>query len=144
MQRPGWVLAVAVLQFINGGFGILAGMVVAFFGTLFAAFLAAFFAPLAALGGIIVFVGFVIMAFGVLYVLLAVQVLKGREWARVLSIVLSAISGALNVLSLLGGNPLALFAVAFDALIIVGLCLPETRACFAQQENGPRAASAPA
>ncbi|MEK6976533.1 MAG: hypothetical protein AABY18_09355 [Candidatus Thermoplasmatota archaeon] len=137
-QRPGWVLAVAILQFINGGFAILGGLAVAFFGTLFAAIMSAFFGPLGALGGLLVAIGLVIVIFGVLYVLLAMQVLKGRDWARITSIVLSSISGAFGLLSLMGGNFTTLFSLAFDVLIIVGLCLPESRAWFARQSTGQR------
>ena len=136
--RPGWVLAVAILMFISGGFGILIGMVVAFFGTVAAAFLSAFFGPLGALGGLIVLVGLLIIVFGVLYILLATQVLKGRDWARVLAIVLSAISGAFSLLSLFDSDGGELLYLAFDVLIIVGLCLPDTRAWFAQETAAAR------
>lgn len=142
--RPGWVVAVVILQCISGGLAILGGLALVFFGAVFGALMSAFFGPLGAFGALFALLGVVIVAFGVLYVLLAMQVLKGRPWARVLSIVLASVSAAFQLLGLFSGDPFALFSIAFEAVIIVGLCLPETRAWFAQQDAASRPRHVPA
>lgn len=141
VQRPGWVMMVAIFQFIGGGFLILGGILVATVGSVFAQFLDELGDLI---GGFIVIIGILMLAFGVLEILLGTQVLKGREWARIVSLVLAFVAGAFDLIGLMGGNFFGIVSLAIDVLIIVGLLNPQTRAWFAQQSRGPAPAYAPA
>ena len=131
--RPGWVTMVAVFQFIGAGFAILFGLLMATIGGSVAA---AINHPVAdVVGSLTAVAGILLMAAGAFSIVLGISNLKGREWARVTSIVFSAISGALGLFSLVVGNVMAVFGLTIDTLVIVGLSLPATRAWYAQQSR---------
>lgn len=141
--RPGWTTTAVVLQFISGGFAAIAGIFLLIGGGAIARFVPSVGGDIA--GAVLAFIGIFLLIFAVLYLLLASQVAKGRNWARITTIVLSSISAFFNLFGLMGGNFMAIFSIAFDALIIVGLCMPDSRAWFAQQEANrgmPRPATA--
>lgn len=141
VQRPGWVVMVAVFQFIGGGGAILGGLLLATIG----GSVAAAFGSLGDLfGGFIAALGIVLIVLGVLEVLLGTQVLRGREWARILSLVLAFIGAAGQAFGLMMGNFFGVFGLAIDVLIIVGLMITPTRLWFAQQSARPATAAAPA
>lgn len=131
-QRPGWTTTAVVLQFISGGFATLVGLVLLVGGSAMARFIPGVGGDIA--GTILGVIGAFILVFGILYLLLATQVAKGRNWARITSIVLSSISGFFTLLGIVGGNVFGIFSLAFDVLIIVGLALPVSAAWFAHQE----------
>ncbi len=134
LPRPGWVVMAAVFQFIGGGFAILGGLIVALVGGFFAKAFAEEFDRFGdAIGGLVAVFGILLILVGAFNIVLGVQNLNGRSWARVTTIVLSAISGAFNALGLVMGNPMSFFGLAFDVLIIVGLSLRPTVDWFAQQ-----------
>ena len=140
--RPGWVTMVAVFQFIGAGFAILFGLLMVTIGGSLAA---AINHPVAdVFGSIAAIAGILLLAAGAFSIVLGINNLKGREWARVVSIVFSGISAALGLFSLVVGNFMAVFGLAIDILVIVGLSLPATRAWYAMQSTRgtPAAASA--
>lgn len=141
LQRPGWVVMVAVFQFIGGGLLVLGGLLVATVGGVFAQFLGAIGD---AIGGLIVIVGILMLVFGVLEILLGTQVLKGREWARIVSLVLAFLAGAFDLFGLIAGNVMGIFSLAIDVLIIVGLLMPQTKAWFQQEDQRRAIGYAPA
>ena len=78
------------------------------------------------------------VVFAALYVLLALQVRKGKSWARTATLVLAGLSALLGVVSLLSPGPglarvLGLVALALDIAIIVLLVGKASSAYFRHQ-----------
>lgn len=136
LPRPGWVTMVAVFQFIGGGFLALGGLLVATVGGSVASLIDHPVADI--LGSIAAVAGIIMIAIGILEILLGTQVLKGKEWARIVSLVLAFLAAAADAFGLLAGNVFGIFSLAIDVLIIVGLLLPQTVAWFRQEDEARR------
>jgi hypothetical protein len=153
MGRPVGVTILAILDFIGAAFCLLGGIGMILGGGFIATMMsqqggqgsagaAGFFAGLGAVAGV-----FIIIMGGVC-ALVGFGLWKLKGWARIVSIVLTGISGAFQLLGLLGTlahfNLFAvvwsLFWIAVDALIIWYLLKPEVKAAF--QAPQIRAASA--
>lgn len=153
MGRPTGVTVLAILDFIGAGLCVLIGLLMIVGGGFMATMMsqqggqgsagvAGLFAGLGAVAGVFAII------FGGVCALLGFGLWKLKEWARIVSIVLTGISGAFQLFGLLGSlahfNLFAvvwsLFWLAIDALIIWYLLKPEVRAAF--QAPQARAASA--
>jgi hypothetical protein len=152
MVRPVGVTILAILNFIGAAFCLLGGIGMILGGGFIATILsqqgqgsAGASGALAGLGAV---AGVFIIIVGGVSALLGFGLWKLKEWARIVSIVLYGISGALQLLALLGSlahfNVFAfvwsIFWVAVDAFIIWYLLKPEVKAAF--QRPMVRAASA--
>jgi hypothetical protein len=142
MVRPVGVTILAILNFIGTAFCLLGGIGMILGGGFIATMLsqqgqgsAGAAGALAGLGAV---AGVFIIIVGGVSALLGFGLWKLKEWARIVSIVLYGISGAFQLLGLLGSlahfNVFAfvwsVFWVAVDAFIIWYLLKPEVKAAF--------------
>ena len=142
MQRPTGVTVIAVLDFIGAAFCVIGGLVVLFGGAMLASFFGAAAANgtaapgagfIAGLGAVL---GVIILAFAILFILVAIGLLKLKNWARITSIVLSALS-LLNSLNgfrggMAGGIAGPVIGLAINIWIIWYLLQPNVKAAFGQ------------
>jgi uncharacterized membrane protein (DUF2068 family) len=99
--------------------------------------------------GIGVMAGIFCLIIAAIEIVLALGLLKLKEWARIVTIVLTAIFGALGLLGLLGSfihfnlfaTVIRICVLAIQAFIIWYLLKPEVKSAF-QQQPMARAASA--
>jgi hypothetical protein len=153
MGRPVGVTILAILDFIGAAFCLLGGIGMILGGGFIATMLSQQGQGSAGAAGILAGLGaaagiFIIIMGGV-SALLGFGLWKLKGWARIVSIVLFAISGAMQLLGLLGTlahfNVFAfvwtVFWIAVDAFVIWYLLKPEVKATF-QQQPMARAASA--
>lgn len=110
VERPGRVTAASIILIVLGALGLLIGLLVLLGGAMFAgaagdpsvqAEIPGFPAGAAgALGGVIIVVAVVILAWSILEILSGAKALGGRNWARITGIVLSVLALLLFVLGL--------------------------------------------
>ena len=152
MGRPVGVTILAILNFIGAAFCLLGGIAMILGGGFIATMLSQQGQGSAGAAGILAGLGaaagvFIIIMGGV-SALVGFGMWKLKGWARIVSIVLFAISAVMQLLGLLGSlahfNVFAvvwsLFWVAVDAFVIWYLLKPEVKAAF--QAPQARAASA--
>lgn len=153
MGRPVGVTILAILNFIGAAFCLLGGIGMILGGGFIATMLSQQGQGSAGAAGVLAGLGaaagvFIIIIGGV-SALVGFGLWKLKGWARIVSIVLYAISGAFQLLGILGSlahfNAFALiwgaFWVAVDAFVIWYLLKPEVKAAF-QQQPMAKAASA--
>ena len=153
MSRPVGVTILAILNFIGAAFCLLGGIGMILGGGFIATMLSQQGQGSAGAAGVLAGLGaaagiFIIIMGGV-SALLGFGMWKLKGWARMVSIVLFAISGVMQLLGLLGTlahfNVFAfvwtVFWIAVDAFVIMYLLKPEVKAAF-QQKPMARAASA--
>jgi hypothetical protein len=152
MVRPVGVTILAILNFIGAAFCLLGGIGMILGGGFIATMLSQQSQSGAGAAGVLAGLGAAagvfIMIMGGVSALLGFGLWKLKEWARIVSIVLYGISGAFQLLALLGSlahfNVFAfvwsIFWVAVDAFVIWYLLKPEVKAAF--QPPMVRAASA--
>ncbi len=142
MNRPTGVTILAILNFIGAAFCLLGGIGMILGGGFIATMLSQQSQGSAGAAGILAGLGaaagvFIIIMGGV-SALVGFGLWKLKAWARIVSIVLYAISGAFQLLGILGSlahfNLFALvwgaFWVAVDAFVIWYLLKPEVKAAF--------------
>jgi hypothetical protein len=149
MQRPAGVTVIAVLDFIGAAFCVIGALVAFFFGSVLASFIGAAAATANANGatgaapaaglmaGIGIFAGVIALAFGALAVFIALGLLKLKNWARVASIVLSALGLLLSIPGLLNGfrgGPIVMTIIflAYYIWVIWYMLQPNVKAAFGQ------------
>jgi len=88
-----------------------------------------------ALGGILV-------ALGIVSFVVAYGLLKGRQWAWTISIILSAISIVLNAISIISGNFGGIVSIIISGIIIYYLYRPHVKAYFGKGATTPSSAEA--
>jgi hypothetical protein len=153
MGRPTGVTVLAILDFIGAAFCVLGGIGMILGGGFIATMVSQQSGQGSAgaagiLAGLGAAAGVFIIIIGGISALVGFGLWKLKGWARIVSIVLTAISGAFQLLGLLGSfahfNLFAvvwsLFWIAIDALIIWYLLKPEVKAAF--QAPQVRSASA--
>lgn len=153
MGRPVGVTILAILNFIGAAFCLLGGIGMILGGGFIATMLSQQGQGSAGAAGVLAGLGaaagiFIIIMGGV-SALVGFGMWKLKGWARIVSIVLYALSGVFQLLGILGSlahfNAFALiwgaFWVAVDAFVIWYLLKPEVKAAF-QQQPMARAASA--
>lgn len=150
MARPVGVTILAILNFIGAACCLLGGIAMILGGGVIATMMSQQGAGASGiLAGLGAAAGVFIIIIGGVGALVGFGLWKLKEWARIVSIVLAGISGALQLLGLLGTlahfNILAViwgvFWLAIDALIIWYLLKPEVKAAF-QRRPMANAASA--
>lgn len=154
MGRPTGVTVIAILDFLGAGLCILGGLGLMFGGGFIASIInqqggQAGAGAAGILAGIGVMVGIFCLLIAAVDIILAVGLLKLKEWARIITIVLTGIFGALGVLGLLGGfihfnlfaTVIRLCVLGIQAFIIMYLLKPEVKAAF-QSPAQAHAASA--
>lgn len=154
MGRPTGVTIIAILDFLGAGLCILGGLGMMLGGGFIATLInqqggQAGAGAAGILAGIGVMVGIFCLIIAAVDIILAVGLLKLKEWARIVTIVLTAIFGALGVLGLLTSfihfnlfaTIIRVCVLAIQAFIIMYLLKPEVKAAF-QQQPMARAASA--
>jgi hypothetical protein len=153
MGRPTGVTVIAILGFLLAGLCILGGLGMMLGGGFIASIInqqggqgsagaAGVFAGIGAA------VGIFCLIVAAIDIVLALGLLKLKEWARIVTIVLTAIFGALGLLGLLGSfihfnlfaTIIRICVLAIQAFIIVYLLKPEVKAAF--QAPQARTASA--
>jgi hypothetical protein len=151
MVRPAGVTVIAVLCFLGTALLAIGGILMFAGGGILATFLnrqgqGAGVAGFAAGFGVVL--GVVFLAFAAFDLFLGIGLLKLKEWARIVTIVLSAIGAAFQLLGLLGTLAhfnafsflLGAFWLTVNVFIIIYLLKPEVKAAF--QSPQARAASA--
>ena len=111
-NRPGMVTAAAVLLFIVGGLQCLAGLIALFGGTV----LVGSFGT-----GVLILIGLVVLAIGLLHIYAGVKVLDLQEQGRIIGIVIAAIGAFLGLLRLAGRTRSGILGLLIDAFILYAL-----------------------
>jgi hypothetical protein len=146
MNRPAGVTVIAVLFFIGAVFSILLGILAMFGGGLLATLMSQSGSQGAGAGaglfaGLGIGIGIVILVFGALYILVGWGLLKLKEWARIVTIVLAglgvlgALFGLVGVFTHFGAIIVfwTLVRLAICGWIIWYLLQPQVKAAFASQ-----------
>jgi hypothetical protein len=154
MNRPTGVTVIAILDFLGAGLSILGGLGLMLGGGFIATLInqqggQGSAGAAGILAGIGAAVGVFCLIIAAIEIVLAVGLLKLKEWARIVTIVLTAIFGALGLLGLLGSfihfnlfaTAIRICILAVQAFIIMYLLKPEVKAAF-QQRPMASAASA--
>lgn len=120
LRRPGSVTAAAVIHFIYGGFAVIAAVVLFILGVAGeSAFGDSSRGAILAIG----LIGAVVAgAFAALFILIALHLLRGRNWARITAFVIAGL-GILGGLGNLAGNEPGSGVVGLALSIAVVLCL---------------------
>jgi hypothetical protein len=146
MQRPTGVTIIAVLDFIGAALCVILGLLMfaggAMLGSLFSAAATANGANGAApvsgfMAGIGIFIGAIFIFFAVLAIFVALGLLKLKNWARITSIVLSALGllGSIRNLALGfhgSGMVMTIIFLAYYIWVIWYLLQPNVKAAFGQ------------
>ena len=149
MVRPTGVTVIAILDFIGAAFSVLGGIGMMAGGGMLATLMNqqgqtnGMSGLVASLGAVM---GVFLLVIAAVEIILGVGLLKLKEWARMVTVILTAIFAALGLLGLLGSFVhfnlgAVLFKVcvlAIQILIIVYLMKPEVKAAF----QGSRAMAA--
>jgi hypothetical protein len=142
MGRPTGVTVIAVLCFIGGAFALLGGVGMMAGGGIVASIMSQQGQAAGPMAGIIASVGAAVGVFllviAAIDIVLGVSLLKLKEWARMVTIILTGIGAAFGVLGLLSlfahFNLVAvlfrLCILAFQVWIIMYLLKPEVKAAF--------------
>jgi hypothetical protein len=153
MGRPTGVTVIAILDFLGAAFCVVIGLAMMLGGGFLASFVnqqggqgnAGAAGILAGLGAAL---GIFCLIIAAIDIVLAVGLLKLKEWARIVTIILTGIFGALVLLGLLGSfihfnlfaTVIRICVLAIQTFIIMYLLKPEVKAAF--QAPQVRAASA--
>jgi uncharacterized membrane protein (DUF2068 family) len=152
MGRPTGVTVIAVLCFIGGAFALLGGVGMMAGGGIVASMMSQQGAAAGPMAGIIASVGAAVGVFlliiAVVDIVVGVGLLKLKEWARMVTIILTGIGAALGVLGLLGGfvhfvlvaTIFRLCILAVEVWIIMYLLKPDVKAAFQGAQARPAAA----
>jgi hypothetical protein len=124
MQRPTGVTVIAIFQIAVGIFAILAGVMVFGLGSAVAMHRAAFGGPVGGVMGVIgAFLGIIALVIGLLYIVLGVGLLKLQNWARLMTLVFTALALLLHAMRLLGYMLHFMMIHAFFNVIVVAICV---------------------
>ncbi|MFB0569697.1 MAG: hypothetical protein ACETV0_08815 [Nitrososphaeria archaeon] len=141
VDRPLGVAILAVLDIIAGILAALVGLLSVIAGGFLWAYLETFVDPLGAVGGflgaIVTAIGVVILVIGAISIVLGWSLWGGKEWARILSIILSVIGILFGVLVLFvaigAGGLIGIVFIAIHAIVIYYLTRPSVKAFFTRQ-----------
>nr|HEV7953790.1 hypothetical protein [Candidatus Acidoferrales bacterium] len=145
MQRPTGVTIIAVLDFIGAAGLLILGLLTfaggSFIAGLFSAAATANGATTATpaagwMAGIGIFLGAIFLAFAIFFIFVAIGLLKLKNWARITTIVLSALGLLTNLNGFRGGmaggiaGPIV--GLAINILIIWYMLQPNVKTAFGQ------------
>lgn len=146
MERPAGVTVIAVLDFIGAGFGLIGALLMFMGGSILASFFSAAATANGATGtapaaGIMasigIIAGVIILCFVVLTIFIAMGLLKLKNWARIATIILSALGllGSLRNIAMAfhgSGMVLTIIILAFHIWVIWYMLQPNVKAAFGQ------------
>ncbi len=110
-QRPSVITAVGVLMYIAGGLSILGGIIAVFGGGFYIGFG----------GGALILFGILSIALGALQIWAASGIMRLREQARMVGLVLAVIGVVLTLANLVSGAPSGILPLLIDGFIIWAL-----------------------
>jgi len=123
MQRPTGVTVIAIFQIAVGILAMFGGVAVFILGSAVAMHRAAMGGVFGGVAGVIgAFLGMILLAIGILYIVLGVGLLKLHNWARMLTLVFSALGALLHVLRLMRSMVHLLVFHAFWQGIVIAIC----------------------
>ncbi|HEY4837215.1 MAG TPA: hypothetical protein VIH72_01320 [Candidatus Acidoferrales bacterium] len=146
MQRPTGVTVIAVLDFIGAGFAVIGALLMFMGGSILASFFSAAATANGATGtapaaGIMasigIIAGVIVLCFAILAIFIAMGLLKLKNWARITTIVLSAL-GLLSTLSRFlhgfagGGMVVTIIVLAYYIWVIWYMLQPNVKAAFGE------------
>jgi len=151
VDRPLGVAILAVLDIIAGILAALVGLLSVIAGGFLWAYLETFIGPPGTIGGflgaIVTAVGVVILVVGAISVVLGWALWGGKEWARILFIILSVIGilfGLLVLFAAIGaGGLIGIVIIAINGIVIYYLTRPSVKAFFTRQVARPAPAAPP-
>jgi hypothetical protein len=132
-QRPTGVTVLAILAFIGGVLGILAGLaVIAAGGIVAATGVAATTASASAAGGFIMVVGIITLILGILDIVLGIGALRLSPWAWPLGVGLMVVSILVDVFYISQGQSIGsqVVGILISAGVIYYLTRPNVRQAF--------------
>lgn len=146
MQRPGGVTVIAVLDFIGAAFCVIGGLLMFAGGSILASFFSAAAnangangtAPVAGfMAGIGIFLGAIFIAVAIFVIFVALGLLKLKNWARITTIVLSALGllGSIRNLAVGfhgSGMVMTIVFLAYYIWVIWYMLQPNVKAAFGQ------------
>jgi hypothetical protein len=146
MQRPAGVTVIAVLDFIGAGFAVIGALLMFMGGSILASFFSAAATANGATGaapaaGIMasigIIAGVIVLCFAVLAIFIAMGLLKLKNWARITTIVLSALGllGSLRNLVMAfhgSGMVVTIIVLAYYIWVIWYMLQPNVKAAFGQ------------
>lgn len=142
MNRPTGVTLIAVLYFIGGAFAALAGLGMVAGGGMMATIMSQqgqSAGPLAGiLGGLGAALGIIILVMAAVDIVLGIGLIKLKEWARMVTVVVTAIFAALGAWGLittlahfiLFATIIRVCVLALQVWIVMYLLKPEVKAAF--------------
>lgn len=80
-------------------------------------------------------IGAILIAIGIGYLAVSYGLLKGREWAWSIALILSYIGIALAIISIVTGNFLPIINLAINIVIVYILYRPQVKAFFGRSPN---------
>lgn len=151
VDRPLGVAILAVLEIIAGILAALVGLLSVILGGFMWAYLETLVGLIGTVGGfvgaIVTAIGVVILVIGAISIVLGWALWGGKEWARILSIILSLIGvlfGLLVLFAAIGaGGLIGIIIIAIQAIIIYYLTTPGVKAFFTQKVARPAPAAPP-
>jgi hypothetical protein len=124
MQRPTGVTLIAIFQIGVGILGILGGVMVIGLGSAVAMHRAALGGAFGGVMGVLgAFLGMILLVLGVLYIVLGVGLLKLHNWARLVTLVFSAIGALLHALRLMRSMMHFMMFFAFWQALVLAICV---------------------
>lgn len=134
IYRPFGVTLLAVLHVIQAVFFLLIGVLIVAIGGFVSR--RVLVVP-HLLAGILWFIGAVLIIIGLIYLVLAYGLWTGKDWARVISLILAGLGAVLSLLSLLRGGVVAIITLLLDVLIVYYLTRPNVKAFFEKSVTQP-------
>jgi len=126
-RRPTGVAVLAILQIIIGIVDILTGVILLVAGATLGII---GFGLSAAFAFMLIPISIVLFGLGAISFLLAYGLWEGRRWGWIWAIILAAVSLALGVVSLLGGEIASIATIVIESLILIYLSTYNVRAFF--------------
>jgi hypothetical protein len=142
-NRPGQVMAAAILDFVAGAFWVICGVVVAIIGIVGGSAVQDI-TDANNVGGAIIAVfiigGLILAGIGALLIVCGIKMLQGAQWARIVAIVLAALA-VLGGLSSFANNDSGgvgggVFVLIYNIAIILCLTLGQAPAFFRSRRQG--------
>jgi hypothetical protein len=137
------VTVLGVLYIIGGALSSLSGLILIVAASMIGSASRSSFLEgiVGAIVGAAVVIGVIVMLLGSLYIWAGASLIAGKNWARVLALVLAWIGAIFSVLSVFGSlftlNPIgliwALFLLGIDIFVIVRLNSPTAKSFFAKR-----------
>ena len=103
-EVPVGVKIISILYYIGAVFMILIGLIFIFGASLVSSLFENNPEIAEAGAGVLVIIGIIVLLFGALFIFLGIKLWKGKNWARIVPIVISILGVLMELLSLVSGN----------------------------------------